>query len=325
MPSPLGPLRSKIFGTNPSVTVDMLRSFTKDTNPETAAELERVASAVANGIDVAIRSSRNAELQKAFAEIPRQYRGWSYEGAGTGLTALDSITPFGRRAMTMLADAGEFDLTMYVGIGLALARIPKPFWRKLVPPDPLFRWLTLDGYGFYKAFFTPEKYIYGKRIDTRFPRWLGDRAPLLRTVDQGIGRAAWFVAGGLVDRAIELLDAFEPNRRGDLWGGIGIATAFAGGVGGDELSALWEAAGEFQPQVATGAALVAKVRQQTDSVTPHNETAMQIYCGRTVSEAVAVLEEAALALPTDGTCATYQLWRDNLGKVLTGNRTQDLT
>ncbi len=315
MPSMIGPIRSVLLGTGADVPPLGRPGFAAP-SPATKAELERVATHLATSIDVAVRSKNNDELIAHIETLPQQYRGFAFEGAATGLAAVDSITPFSRRAHDLIAGpAAAHDLTMYVGVGLALGRIPRPFWRKVFPKHPSYRWLAIDGYGFYNAFFRTEKYIGRHFAEDRYPRWMGDRAPLRRAADQGIGRALWFVSGGSPEGVAKLVDEFDASRHADLWSGIGIATTFAGGVEASDLEAILARVPQFREPLAAGSAMVAKIRQQADSAIPHTHAAVRAYTGRTLDEAAALIDRAFAEVPQDGTAAGYQAWRDHLGAL----------
>ncbi|WP_433576037.1 DUF1702 family protein [Nocardia brasiliensis] len=320
MPSPLGPIRSALFVPSPASVRSVMRGF-EQSNPHAALELEQVTMHLVGGIDQAVRSSGNAELITQLAQVPPKYRGFAYEGAAVGLTAIDSLSP-GHRAADLIAgpDSKMHDLTMVVGVGLALAKIPKPRWRKLFPQHPLFRWLAVDGYGFYKAFFQKARYVDRQYIDNRYPRWMGERANLRRIADNGLGRALWFIGGATPGRVAELVGGFAEPRRADLWSGIGIAVTFAGGVEPAELDAVWEISGRYRPQVALGCAMVTKIRQQTNSTNEHTEAAARVFCGHSVAETDALMTDSLRDLPADGTSATYLRWRDRIAEIVTASR-----
>ncbi|WP_174190116.1 DUF1702 family protein, partial [Nocardia barduliensis] len=319
MPSPLGPLRAAIFVPSPASVRKVLSQF-EQPDQHTALELEQVTMHLVGGIDSAVRSSDNDELITALLQVPPKYRGFAYEGAAVGLTALDSLSP-GRRAAALIdGPASEYALTMYVGVGLAMAKIPKFRWRKLFPQHPLFRWLAIDGYGFYKAFFQMRRYVRDKHVETRYPGWLGDRDNLKRIVDQGTGRALWFIGGGSPAGVVRLISEFAPQRHADLWSGVGIAVTFAGGVETAAMEELWDVAGEYRPQLSLGSAMVARIRQQTNSVNEHSEAAAQVFCGTSVAKTDALIESSLDDLPDDGSSGTYLLWRDRIAEIVTASR-----
>ncbi|WP_454195865.1 DUF1702 family protein [Nocardia sp. Marseille-Q1738] len=319
MSSPLGPLRAALFVPSPASVRRVMSGF-EQPDQQTALELEQVTMHLVSGIDSAVRSSNNDELIAALLAVPPKYRGFAYEGAAVGLTAIDSLSP-GRRAAELISGpASQYALTMYVGVGLAMSKIPKFRWNKVFPEHPLFRWLAIDGYGFFKAFFQMQRYVRDKHVENRFPGWLGDRDNLKRIMTQGTGRALWFIGGGSPAGVVRMISEFDPKRHADLWSGVGIAVTFAGGVTLDAMEELWDQAGEFRPQLSLGSAMVARIRQQTDSVNEHSEAAAQVFCGTTVAKTDALIESALEGLPDDGTSGTYLLWRDRIAEIVTASR-----
>ncbi len=109
---------------------------------------------------------------------------------------------------------------VHVGVGWAMARLPRFRWASIAPTDPLLRWLALDGYGFHQAYFRTQRYVREQYRDPSF-RWPGDetRRYAGHAVDQGIGRALWFIGG--TDPAVvsDLVDSFAADRRADLYSG----------------------------------------------------------------------------------------------------------
>jgi hypothetical protein len=194
-----------------------------------------------------------------------------------------------------------------------MARVPRFRWSKLHAPDPLLRWLVLDGYGFHQAYFHTRRYVDEQYREPRFPwpadgpQWYVDHA-----IDQGLGRAMWFVGGADAKRVADLLDRFPKARRPDLYSGAGLAATYAGGAGEDELRWFWDHAGDQRPQVAQGSAFAAGARVRAGLVVPHTEVASQVFCGMTAQSAWELTERTLPDGPAaDGTPA-YEVWRQRI-------------
>jgi hypothetical protein len=258
-----------------------------------------------------------AEAEERLEDIPRQFRGFAYEGAAMSFTLLDAIPLGGGGRFTsfLAGRASDHVYMAYIGAGWAMARLPAPLWSRITAPDPLLRWLVLDGYGFHQAYFHTGRYVHERFQPASFrwppggPAWYANRV-----IDQGIGRAMWFVAGADAELAATMVDRFPEPRRGDLYSGAGLAACYAGGAGPDELRRFMKRAGSFGPQVAQGAAFAAAARVQAGLVTPHTELASEVLCGMTPDDAAQV---CALALPDlsqlpdDGPPA-YEVWRQRI-------------
>jgi hypothetical protein len=106
---------------------------------------------------------------------------------------------------------------------------------------------------------------------------------------------------------------FPSYRRADLWSGIGLACAYAGGVSRDEIQALQRAAGTYAPHLAQGAAFAAKCRQLAGNETDHTDLACQVFAGVSATQAAAVTDESLKDLPDN---AAYEVWRERIRTAL---------
>jgi len=289
---------------------------------ETTRELlETVGRSFLNGYAIAAETGSPETAEPRLEEISTRFRGFAYEGAAMCLAILDAMPFGGGRIERLLAGRGREHIYMvYVGVGWAMARLPRLRWHRLHAPDPLLRWLVLDGYGFHQAYFRTDRYVHGRFRHKGFPwpvdgpAWYADRA-----IDQGVGRAMWFVGGGDVKAVAELIERFPEDRRPDLYGGAGLAASYAGGADESELRWFLRHAGRFGPQVAQGAVFAATARVHAGLVVPHTELAARVFCGMTPQQAADLADRErpdpadTRAQRTDsaGTPA-YEAWRQRI-------------
>jgi hypothetical protein len=130
-----------------------------------------------------------------------------------------------------------------------------------------------------------------------------------RAFDQGLGRSLWFVEGADPGRLEAALAAFDPARRGDLYAGLGLASAYAGGVDREALARLRTVAGSHGSALAQGAAFAAKARQRAGNLMPHTELACQQLCGMSAEAAAAVTDQCLENLPLTAPEPAYEHWR----------------
>ncbi len=249
-------------------------------------------------------------------ELPDWLRGFAYEGAGMGFAVLDGM-PFGRSDNLnrfLETERGEaYRYLVYVGIGWAMARLPRFRWPKPARLDPMLVPLVLDGYGFHQAYFHTARYVDGHYRNPGFPwprgphQWYANRA-----IDQGIGRALWFIAGTDPGRVADLIDGFAAERHGDLYAGVGLAVTYAGGVEELELRSLLRRAGEHRGNLAQGSAFAADARVRAGIVPPHSKLATQVLCGATPEDVARRTRELRPADPADGELPAYELWRQRI-------------
>jgi hypothetical protein len=309
MPSMTGSILNRLLGPDPSETTFEKRGF-RAPGGERQANLEKIGRKFLEGFSCGMTGSDMAEIDHNLQRIERAYRGFSYEGCAMALGVRDALRPFGRHWVDeYFAGPGADHIYMaHIGVGWAMARVPHIRWRVLARPNDLLGWLALDGYGFHQAYFNTKKYVHGQ-AQTRLPVF-EPHEYANRVVDQGIGRALWFVNGSDPERVAECIGGFKPSRRADLWSGAGLASVYAGGVDAHGLESLARLSGQFLPDVAQAAAFAAKARQRTDLVTPHTELAVKVFCRQTVEEAASGTDTALEGLPREGgDVPVFEIWR----------------
>jgi hypothetical protein len=292
-----------------------VRGFTEK-NPESRDLLETVGGTFLTGFAHAAEGSTVAEIEQNLAGIPYEFRGFSYEGAGMALAVRDGL-PFGHRHHItdfLACGARKHIYMVYVGVGWALARVPKFCWDAATSGagDDLLRWLVHDGYGFHQAYFHTDKYVHNQYRETAFA-WPaeGPRQYASRAIDQGVGRAMWFVAGTDPRLLAKMIDRFEPERHGDLYAGAGLAATYAGGGDEKELRLLVDLADLHRGELAQGAAFAASARAVAGLITPHTELATRVIAGVTPGEADDICQRVRPVGP-EGDLPAYEIWRQRI-------------
>ncbi len=303
----MGRLRQRLFGISLQETRFARRGF-RACRAEVQQRLERVGETFLDGYHAALLDDEAWPLAGRLAAIDPAWRGFAFEGAAMALTLLDELLPRRRRRLAaFLEGPGAAHVYMvHVGAGWALARLRRRVARPLRRLDPLLGWLAVDGYGFHEGYFHPARFVRRQAL----PRRLAGYAR--RVFDQGLGRSLWFVDGADVAQIPATVAAFPQARRADLWSGVGLACAYAGGVEQAALEALHEAAGACRPSLAQGAAFAAQARRRAGNPAPHTEAACGVICGTSAAEAAAQTERALHALPFDGAVPAYEVWRRRL-------------
>ncbi|MFH8581566.1 DUF1702 family protein [Streptomyces zaomyceticus] len=293
------------------------RGFTVEPTPLTQ-QLEAVPQAVVTGFEWGIEDKDLATTERRLALIAPLNRGFAYEGATMACAIRDTMGPGGHRAADLMRGGGRPHIFLnYIGIGFAMAKLPRPLWKKLVPtltePDlyPAMSWLCVDGYGFDRAYFDTDTWVGGQRLDAPYD-WDGDASYWQRAFDQGVGRALWFIHGGHVGNVSAAVRAFAGDRRADLWSGVGLAATFAGGSTPSDLAALRAEAGEHADHLAQGSVFAAKARHHAGFVPEHSEAAVAAFTGRTVEAVARLADDCAADDPEQGAGPAYEVWRRNV-------------
>jgi hypothetical protein len=237
--------------------------------------------------------------------IELEFRGFAYEGAGMALALLDRLTPWNRgRLRAFLDGPGDRHAYMvHVGAGWALARHGRRVDRTLAELDPLLGWLVVDGYGFHEGYFHSDRFIDRQEPPQRLDGYAR------RVFDQGLGRCIWFVDGADTVRIPERIGRFEPSRRADLWSGVGLACAYAGGADREGVESLAIASGPYRPCVAQGAAFAAKARQRAGNPSDQTELACRVLCGVPAQRAAEWTDVALVDLTDSEAEPRFEIWR----------------
>lgn len=214
----------------PASEVTFLRRGFYTADLQTCNYLEQIGRVFLNGLEYGMTVPAESDIAARLETVPWEYRGFAYEGAAMALTILDGMLPVGGKRLDrfVTGPAAHQVYTAHVGAGWAMARLPRVLQSRVQPRDPLLRWLALDGYGFHEAYFRTPLVVAGQRPPRLPLGWRTRARDATHVVDQGIGRALWFVCGADTDRLAETIAGFALERQPDLWSGVGLAAAYAG-------------------------------------------------------------------------------------------------
>ncbi|SHK09628.1 Protein of unknown function [Nocardiopsis flavescens] len=314
MSTSLATLRRRILTPGTEQTLVETRGFHSG-DPRARTLIETVGHYFLAGYGHAAQTASPERTGPLLDAAPARFRGFAHEGAAMAFTVLDGLSPRGGLVRAYMAGPGEPHLYMaHVGVGWALARLPRPLWPAVHTLDPLLRWLVLDGYGFHQAYFRTERFVRRRALDGRPSRWSGDPGYAPRAVDQGVGRALWFVACADGDLVADLVDSFPEERRADLYGGVGLAAVYAGGCDRSGLERLCGRAGAHRPRLAQGAAFAAEARLRAGLLVPHVEEAAGVLFGGTAAEAARAARETRPSPAEAGRVPAYEVWRSRLAE-----------
>lgn len=314
----IGSLRRLVFAPSLAEVGFAGRGFPVE--PTTATRrLEAIPQSVVCGFEWGIDARDQWELERRLDMIDAELRGFAYEGATMAFTILDAMGPGrGTRTRDLLNGPGERHIFLaYIGMGFAMARLPRPLWKKVLPDlgpspyHPAMSWLAVDGYGFDLAYFHTDRWVERQEVPKPYP-WAGAPDYFPRAIDQGIGRALWFIHGGNAPDVAAAVGRFAGHRQADLWSGVGLASTFAGGCDAAGMAALRDAAGEYRPELALGSVFAIKARTYAGFVPDHTHAAARALTGLTVDGAVELADGTAVAADTAGPLPPYERWRQNI-------------
>jgi hypothetical protein len=269
---------------------------------ETRQRLEHVGEVFLVGYHTALEEPEERRLAERLEQVELVNRGFAFEGAAMALALRDKLLPGSRRLAALMQGSGRRHIYMlHIGAGWALARVP---WRPQIDRtiqrfDPLLRWLAVDGYGFHEGYFH-----WRAKSPPVPPRGLSRDG--LHSFDQGLGRAVWFTECGDVERITQTVQRFSESRHRDLWSGVGLAAAYAGGVSRTDLMQLRSIAA--RPALAQGAAFAAKARELAGNSAPETELACEVFCHTSAKVAAQTSDETLTHLKSLTPNPRYRDW-----------------
>lgn len=318
MSSLVGAVRRRLLAPSLASVGFAGRGFPVVASPATA-RLERVPQAVVCGFEWGIDGADPDELERRLDLVEPELRGFAYEGATMAAVIVDAMSVRRRdRTRALLLGPGSPHIFLaHIGIGFALARLPRPLWRKALPDltgspyHPTMSWLAVDGYGFDLAYFDTHRWVDRQQVPAPYP-WEGASEYFSRVVDQGIGRALWFIHGARASRVAAAVGRFTPARQPDLWSGVGLAATFAGGSSPRGLAELRVAAREHGSELALGSVFAVKARTHAGFVPEHTHAATVEFAGMTVDQAGSLADSTAVRPDAGGEQPAYEVWRQRI-------------
>jgi hypothetical protein len=306
-PGAFGRLKWALFGIPAGSSAGPLGY--EDNGPAIRERLRTIGEAFLEGYHAALLDDDPERLAARIdAIVPAEFRGFACEGAGMGLAVGDCLAPWRPPRLRRFAEGpGRHQAwIVHVGAGWAYARLPVGVERAARRLDPAGRWFAVDGYGFHQGFFRGPRYIEGHEPPRRLSPF-GCCA-----FDHGLGRSLWFVKAGHPERLAAAVAAFPPERQPRLWGGIGLAAAYAGGVEQAALESLRAQSGRFLPELRVGVALAAATRARAGNPAEWTNRAAVLLCDASADRLAAVVEATGNRLADRPDLPAYGVWRERI-------------
>jgi enediyne biosynthesis protein E3 len=248
--------------------------------------LERVLETFLYGYNLSLVLDDPAELAAELrSQLDSHHVGFAFEGAGMSYALRDLLAPWRPSRLRAFLDGPgrDHDYITAVGAGFAIAHVP---WGRRLWPwysrrlDPLIAWCLPDGYGFHQGMLHLQRYLEGRAPPVAgMPDFAG------QLFDSGLGRSLWWSQGAAPRRIARVIDAFPPARRPEMWCGIGLAAAYAGGAGEGALLELHELAGPCRADFLSGIPFATRMRQKGRNPSPVTDRACELLLGRSAEEA----------------------------------------
>ncbi|WOH89576.1 DUF1702 family protein [Bacillus paralicheniformis] len=278
--------------------------------------LKEIGLAFLYGYHASYKHSQS-NIEEQIDIISDELKGFSFEGAGMGFAFMDICSNSSHFQKFISKEAKKHIYMTYIGSGWALAKLKfvnyKNFMNKL---DPILKWLVLDGYGFYEGYFNTVRSIINHRIPQKFVDKYDAHAYM-----QGIGRSIWFYCGGDLYSINIVIQGFDEKFQGDLWSGIGLASAYANGIPIDKYSYLKDLSGNYYPELCQGVAFACEARRLAElPMDKTNHIAMEV-AGLNAHDMASITLLEKRDLPSEDN--SYEQWRRNIQKHFNGGKVKN--
>src|SRR2546430_4306026 len=130
MPTCCGSLRRLVLTPKLRDVTSAVRGFPVDPGPATD-RLEAIPRAVIVGFEWGIDARDQWEVEHRLALVEPEQRGFAYEGAAMAYTVRDAMGGGNRTRDLLLGEGHPHIFLTYIGIGFAMARLPRPLWKKI--------------------------------------------------------------------------------------------------------------------------------------------------------------------------------------------------
>lgn len=279
-----------------------------------------VGTAFLTGFKIGMRKPTPTDIIRTLQSLERAWLGFAAEGAAMAVSVRAMTEPWNRHAFDRLiaVSGGRHTYMMHVGLGWALARMPRQLWPDLRSLDPEIAPLVLDGYAFHQVFFHTRKTLAAGQVDFPLHLWPGDPRQAQQQLMQGLGRGLWFVCGGSERVLADRITDYDTRWHPALWAGVGLAMTYAGGRTRTGLNAVMDLAGPHLPWVRQGSAFAIEARVLGETVTDHTVLAANVICERDVTDLADLVRRhrPAPSATDGGDWTVYEQWRTRIAKEL---------
>lgn len=304
-----------VFGLSPgAVTFDERGFVCADLSVR--ANLEEILRVFVQGYNTALRGRDYTLVSTKLAnEFDAHHVGFAFEGAGMCYALFDLLVPWSSSRLRAFTDGAgrKHDYIATVGAGFAVARVPWGRWllnSYLQRLEATVAWCVIDGYGFHQGIFHPERFtVQSREAPAALPAYAR------QLFNSGVGRSFWWTQGASPTLIRQAIERFPEATRGEMWCGIGVAAAYAGGV---EARALWdllEQSGDWSADFLSGFPFAARMRQKGENPSPWTAHACAELLKMTSDEAADLLAGEVTRIAAELEGRESQLREEGYGRL----------
>lgn len=231
------------------------------------------------------KSSYEDAMGDFLKKVPADFISIAFEGMSMAIAdeALKQAVVSFDKWQVFLEQYGRIHgVQIFIGLGWALGQhqINPSSYAHLF--DKGLYWRVYDGLGYYEGLFKRrriQQQIFSSFIDA------ASAGPYM----QGIGRSLWYQTKADLSLLEASIHAFSVKYHADLWRGIGLASAYVGGLKFNTLHELSEMSGDYLTNLSAGAAMAYYSRFKADTFNEANFDWCKIWNNQTIDELVSLM------------------------------------
>ncbi|MDP5210678.1 DUF1702 family protein [Microbulbifer sp. 2205BS26-8] len=300
-------------------------------NSRSRDRLELVAKTVLRAYNTALEEGYSSRLVQSFRATKPELNGFYSEGLAMGLFLRDAISFFRRNEFFdfIQNEGAPHSYMACVGAGLAVGAVGFPYKRFMDRLSPLYGSLVINGIGFYHTYFKSQASVFEQYLPKSFVSKTSANPAsgnhCLAQYYAGAGRALWFISGADPHSIEQCLLHYPESARADLWCGIGLACAYAGGIDRAGITSLVAIAEKehYQTALQVGSALACHTRIRAGNAVEHNDLAANCLSNLSANQLHTIAMKAMEGLQNIaeiGEKSSWNIWLERMATALSGER-----
>lgn len=278
------------------------------------AFVDQISSTFLDGYDAALHTDLE-RLTGQLESLSFTEKAVATEGAYTALATIDLSKQNNLEQVNRFSQSSDIkDATRFLGIGYALSHLNIDPSVSEQHMSEFWGWQTMEAYGFHEGYFkwplTIEKLTLPANIS----------GLAARAFDQGVGRAIWILCVAEPSLISQMIDRFPPQRRHDLWSGVGMMTGFWGLVDERDLKILLRKSKKDYAALQQGVAFSTWIRHENKEPKDFTDGACRLICKTESHNMGAQVQGIMAELLASGAIPNgvmFAQWKDTVAQIFT--------
>lgn len=281
---------------------------------DAAANMKLIQDVFIKAQSVYQEGAKRQHIFNFFESVPPEFISIAFEGmsmAKADVALKKEWVDFGEWNAFFEQNIRLHGTQIYIGLGWALAKHRSNPHQYAHVFNAGYFWRIFDGYGYYYGLFKKRNILNNQLPAYICPLSLG---PFM----QGVGRSLWYACQSDTSTLLKMLENFPEEYYTNLWRGIGLASAYVGGIKFNTMHDLSEQSGDYVAQLYAGAAMAYYSRFKAETLTESNFDWCKIWNNQTIHELIPLMRNIECKHSSNN-ILDYHAWilaMDNLSELI---------